>query len=264
MVVQQPRRRGVIYLHGVPGSPAEPALFGSGSSLNAEWAPDRNVDRPDLDYAAYFDDLAGRVAGHATPDGVHLVGFSLGAVAALQVAHRLGQKISRIDLISAAAPLELGDFLPSMAGRAVFEAARDKPKVFGALTAAQSQLSRISPMWLARMLLASARGADAALAKEPSFSEGIGRILGAAFADGAPGYRREILGFVQPWSSILPQISAPVTLWHGTADTWSPIAMAAALGAALPNAQPIVRLEGLSHYSTLREATSRLLATVAT
>lgn len=68
----------------------------------------------------------------------------------------------------------------------------------------------------------------------------------------------EILGFVKPWSAILPEITVPVTLWHGTADNWSPIAMAHHLKEKLPNARPVVRLDGHSHYSTLREALCRL------
>lgn len=255
----QERACSAIYFHGVPGSPRELELFGPMCRLSQAWAPDRNNDCPDLGYEDYFDDLAERVAARAAQEGLHLVGFSLGAVAALQVAHRLGTKVTRIDLISAAAPLELGSFLPVMEGQTVFEAARRRPKLFGALTSAQALLSRLSPGLLARMLLASAQGADQVLARDPSFRAALGGILGTAFAHGATGYRREILGYVQPWSAILPKISAPVTLWHGTADNWSPIAMADGLHAALPNARPVVRFEGLSHYSTLHAALEQIV-----
>lgn len=182
----QERACSAIYFHGVPGSPRELELFGPMCRLSQAWAPDRNNDCPDLGYEDYFDDLAERVAARAAQEGLHLVGFSLGAVAALQV----------------------GSFLPVMEGQTVFEAARRRPKLFGALTSAQALLSRLSPGLLARMLLASAQGADQVLARDPSFRAALGGILGTAFAHGATGYRREILGYVQQWCCCRNEVDA--------------------------------------------------------
>lgn len=248
---------GVIYFHGVPGAPQEIALFGPAGNLANAWAPDRNSDRTDLGYGSYFDNLASRIDAGTVCERLHLVGFSLGAVAALQVAQRLGRKVSRIDLISAAAPLELGDFLPQMAGRAVFDGASRNTRLFNGMTVVQGQLARFVPSLLLRLLFATADGEDNNLARDREFRTRITGILKHAYADGACGYRREILGFVRPWSTILSEITAPVTIWHGTADTWAPIAMADCLYARLPNPR-LMRLNGLSHYSTLRAALERI------
>jgi pimeloyl-ACP methyl ester carboxylesterase len=247
-----------VYLHGLPGSPRELELFAPLGSMRDAWAPDRNADRSNLDCAAYFDHLAVQITAQSANDSTHLVGFSLGAAAALQVAHRLGNTVSRIDLISAAAPLELGTFLPHMVGRPVFESAIRRPWLFSAMTSAQALVSRLAPGTLMRMLLASAQGADRGLTRDAQFRMSLRDIIGASFPHGARGYRREILGYVQPWASLLSGITAPVTLWHGTADNWSPMAMAERLQAALPNARPVVRLEGQSHYSTLKIALKQL------
>lgn len=133
-----------------------------------------------------------------------------------------------------------------------------RPRLFGALTSAQSKLSQLAPAVLMRMLLASAQGADRDLSHDKRFRASLAEIVGTALANGAHGYRREVLGYVQPWASILSKVTASVTLWHGTADNWSPIAMADSLHRELPRAGPVVRWEGFSHYSALREALSRL------
>lgn len=250
--------RRIIYFHGVPGSPRELELFGAQRLLSGAWAPDRNTDRPELGYADYFDVLAQRLNACSPPGGFHFVGFSLGTAAALQVAHRLGSTVKRIDLISAAAPLELGAFFPSMAGRQVFEVAARRPKLFSALTAMQSLLSRWAPDVLVQMLMATAQGADQNLARDKAFRASLAAIVASALADGAPGYRREILGYVRPWAPILSAITVPVRLWHGTMDTWSPIAMADSLQAAAPETRFVERLEGLSHYSALRTAMEKI------
>lgn len=250
----------MIYFHGVPGAPEELALFGSAACSSHCWAPDRNTDRLDLGFSDYFDDLANRAAARASSGGgVHLVGFSLGAVAALQVACRLGTQVARIDLISAAAPLELGEFLPGMAGKSVFTTAKRTPGLFGVLTSAQAVLARHSPVLLVRMLLQSAQGEDRGLARDPAFRKALACVFRRALSSGGAGYRREVLGYVQPWSSILSTIAAPVRLWHGTADNWSPIAMADCIQGRVSGHCDVVRLPGLAHYSTLRTALGEML-----
>jgi pimeloyl-ACP methyl ester carboxylesterase len=60
------------------------------------------------------------------------------------------------------------------------------------------------------------------------------------------------MGYVRDWSAILPLISPPVELWHGSLDNWAPPAMADALAAGLPNITALHKLEGRSHYSALQ------------
>ena len=67
---------------------------------------------------------------------------------------------------------------------------------------------------------------------------------------GAYGWRHH----VEFWREVLAQTSAPVTIWQGDADNWTPPAMADALAAALPGPVTLHRLPGCSHYSALRRA----------
>ena len=241
-----------IYFHGAPGSPAELTLFGPAAA--EIFAPDRFLDRPALPFAAYLDALADELVERFPEASLRLIGFSAGARVALEIANRLGGRIGAIELISPAAPLQLGDFLPRMEGRAVFSLARGAPSVFPAVVRLQSLLAEILPRRVFRLVFAHPSGADAALAAEPAFEAAVTSILRRSLGAARRGYAREILDIVHPWTDILPRVTAPVRLWQGDLDNWTPPEMARALAEALPGAPALILLPGLSHYSTLREA----------
>lgn len=241
-----------IYLHGLPGGATELQLFGPLPATEPWHVLDRTVDGA----GDRFGRLADRVAGLArrlSPAGtVRLVGFSLGAAAALRVAARLDQQVARIDLVSAAAPLELGNFLPDMAGRPVFTLARDYPALFAAHARMQGGLARLAPAVLARLLFASAQGGDCILRDDPAFRTGMINLLRTGHVAGE-AYRAEISAYVAPWSRELERVTQPVRLFHGAQDNWTPPEMAQALALALPDCAPPQIVPGLSHYSALAE-----------
>lgn len=224
-----------LYLHGLPGSGAELGL-----------GP---VALPVLDrQAPSFAQLA-----LALPMGpLHLIGFSLGAACALRLAALAPEKVAQVTLVSAAAPLELGDFLPDMAGAAVFRAARSHGQL-SALTAVQSTLARMSPGLVARLLARGAPKVEKGLIKSAPIRSALAEGL-CAHQD---VYLREVAAYVRPWAQHLPQVRCPVHLVHGDQDTWAPPAMALALKRGLPQAE-LQMLEGLGHYATLRHVLNRL------
>ncbi len=239
-----------VYLHGFPGGPEELQAFGVLSS--PFFAPDRRHDAPHLEFRAYVDHVA-RVISARFPDGaLTLIGFSAGARIALELSVKLDDRVDEIILISAAAPLQSGTFLPEMAGRLVFCSAQKSPFAFRALTAMQARISRWAPSTLYQKLFSSARGADQQLKFDARFKQLIQSVIVKTLRSGAVGYKREVRAYVQPWSDLLPRVKTPVTLWHGTADNWTPIGMADALAAALPNVRAVHRLPTLSHFSTLQ------------
>lgn len=238
-----------IYLHGFPGGPEEWAMFASPPT--GVIAPDRRTDAPHIGFEDYCDLLARRVDTETAGAPLGLIGFSLGARMALELAERLGPRVARIMLVSAAAPLELGDFLSEMAGRPVFRTAQASGRLLRWLCAGQAVLGRLAPDRLVDMLFASARGGDIALAQDAAFRRTLQAMLARSLRDGATGYRREGMAFVTPWSALLSRIAAPVSIWHGLDDTWAPPAMAQALADALPQVETVHLLPGQSHYSTL-------------
>lgn len=236
--------RRIVYLHGLPGSPAELLLAGPHSAwLDADLvlAPDRNAK------AGGWAALARQIAQWAGNDPVDLVGFSLGGAAALRLAPLLGEQVARIDLIAPAAPLSLGEFLPDMAGGALFGTARDRPVLFALVCRVQALAARLAPA-----LLADTRGGDAALARDPAFRALLAAILRQTFAAGGTAYRAEIADYVSDWERALDQVSLPVTIWQGDQDNWVPPPMARALATRLPAGAQLELLPGLSHYSALQ------------
>ncbi len=254
-----------VYFHGQPGGPAEARFLAAQPLSRADvYLPDRCRERPDLAMAPYFDVLATAVLDRYPAGPVRLIGFSMGAFVAIEVGFRLATRAPDrdigLELVSAAAPLALGDFLPHMAGGAIFTLARDRPALFAMATRVQGLLARAAPGLLFSQLFATAAGADIDLARDPDFRAVIQTILKLTTASGARGYRREILAYVTQDPARLRGLNLPVRLWQGEADNWTPPAMAAALAAALPWVQEVRHLAGLSHYSALRAALPEIAA----
>ncbi|WP_309752216.1 alpha/beta hydrolase [Novosphingobium sp.] len=240
-------------MHGLPGSPDELTLAGKGSA----WldpalvlAPDRNSASADT--AGGITGLAQQIAGWAGAEPVTLVGFSLGGAMALRLAPLLAERVARIHLIAPAAPLSLGNFLPDMAGGALFGLARDRPRLFALLCRVQALGARFAPALLVKALLADTRGGDAELAREPAFRALLGTMLGQTFANGGAAYRAEIADYVGDWERTLDRVTQPVTIWQGDQDNWVPPPMSQALVARLPAGAQLNLLPGLSHYSSLQ------------
>ncbi len=242
-----------IYFHGMPGSADELAFLDAGACADI-WAPDRVRDAPQLQFQEYLTHLELGIR-HRFPAGpLHLIGFSLGARMALEMAARLGERVEKIDLVSAAAPLECGVDLNAMAGGRVFRLARDAPRRFALLTTAQHFLSSLSSALTFRLIFSSVKGGDIALAKDPDFRQILERALRTSFSSSRNGYLREMIAYVAPWTEILARVKAPVTLWHGSDDNWSPPQMSDWLASKLQCVAAHHILDGQSHYSTLKRA----------
>lgn len=213
------------YFHGVPGAANETLLAGIPQSAFASTA-------------------------------THLIGFSLGAHAALRYASE-NPWVTQIDLISPAAPLELGDFLPHMAGRPVFNAARANR--LSLLTHTQALLLRTAPNLFLKMLFQSAPAADQAILNNPIQRKILHDSYRSSILDNRNAYLNAVTNYVKPWHDLLALIRCDVRIWYGTADTWAPPQMAQALAATLPNAT-LVAHDTLGHYSTLTAALPKIIA----
>ena len=246
----------IIYLHGTPGSPRELSLFGAPD--NRFYAPDRFAiatrKTAELAIDALADDLSTRFDGQ----NLHLIGFSMGGFIAMQLAHRLGGRVSQIDLIASVAPFQGGGFMKQAAGAPLFRLAQLYPKLFKLAVAAQHFAARLAPARLASLLFASARGGDRELAQNREFMSAQAVILRDSFAHGRSGYALEMIAVTDDWRHIVPQIKPPIRMWHGTLDNWTPFAMAEYLRATLPYVTEFKVIEGASHYSTLRVALAEI------
>lgn len=237
------------WFHGLPGTPEEFDTFAP-AALGAHII---RIDRlsaagPTYEHAllSAFDEATRSVKAPMV-----LIGFSLGAMAALHVAARRPERTARVMLASPAAPLELGDFLPSMAGRMVFETARRGGWALQALSTVQRAALTLNWRFLQSQMLQGVSPAERKLMEQPAASaalrEGLRTCLGAR----REAYHRELQTYVQPWSAILKDVASDVDIWQGTQDTWTPPAMAQALHDHLAPRARLTSCEGLGHYSTL-------------
>jgi pimeloyl-ACP methyl ester carboxylesterase len=252
----------LYYFHGSPGSPAEIEAFDALAKARGVRlvAIDRGQFAPELLGESYFQALAACMLEDAADQPVRLIGFSLGGSVAVRVASYLQERVASLDLISAAAPLQTGDYLPFMAGKPVFELAAKSPFCFRALTAAQGLAARLAPKALYSALFGSAAGQDRTLSQEPEFKARLQKVLGESLGSGQAGYVRDVLTFVRPWSIPVLPSSIRCRIWHGDTDNWSPPAMADALAMSLGPQVALNILGGRSHYSCLADAMEAIIA----
>lgn len=246
----------VIYFHGAPGAPEEGKLFDLEAKKHGltVLCLDRFAIHPAIIGEAYYRLLAEQITNESGGQAVDFIGFSIGAFIALQTYRHMPNGVRSLHLVSAAAPLEAGEFLPAMAGQQVFRLAKAAPVLLLLLSYWQSLLAWMAPKALFRLLFASAVGSDKALAADPEFQARITPVLCSCFLGRVRGYARDLGAYVQPWSATLADIAAPTQLWHGDADNWSPPQMAHYLASAIAGAASTQSFSGLSHYSCLYRA----------
>ncbi len=246
----------VIYFHGAPGAPEECAIFDL-------YAKEQGLtficfDRFSGDYStageAYYQFLAQEISKQAAGKEVDVIGFSIGAFIALQTCRYLGNEVRSLHLISAAAPLDAGGFLETMAGKRVFQLAKTAPTLFVLLSYWQGLLALLFPNTLFRLLFVGAAGDDKALSVDRAFQSGITQVLRACFIGRVQGYVRDIRAYVRPWKDTLSDIGVNTHIWHGAEDNWSPVAMAEYLALTIPGCTSTEIFNDLSHYSCLYRA----------
>ncbi len=248
--------RIAIYFHGAPGAPAECAIFdtyGKEHGLTFICFDRFSIDSS-INGDSYYKLLAEEISKRAAGKQVDIIGFSIGAFVALQTCRYMADEVKSLHLVSAAAPLEAGDFLDAMAGKQVFQLAKAFPALFVLLSYWQSLLALFFPKALFRMLFASAAGGDTALAKDREFQSSIIKALRSCFIGRVRGYSRDIRAYVQPWNNTLPYAYVNTHIWHGADDNWSPTLMADHLASAIPGCTSVKIFNGLSHYSCLYRA----------
>jgi pimeloyl-ACP methyl ester carboxylesterase len=240
----------VFFCHGLPGSAADARLLATAN-------PTVNIIALELlkfqpkDIVQALSDARSVEGATAKPESVHLVGFSIGAMAAIKIAASRPEQVSKITLISPAAPLQLGAFLPNMAGKPIFQLAMKHPGLLDLVTRIQGQVAKLSPPLMTRVLFGACGPSERALLNDLSFRHAINDAFHWSFTKHRQTYLAYVKDYVADWSSALEKVRCPVDLWHGTADTWSPIEMSVALKARLGDTCTLHEIENAEHYSTL-------------
>jgi len=243
-----------FYLHGLPGSNAELDFALPDWRNHKDFQPLNRLHK----YDTHSQSIATMAAQIANYEKAHLIGFSLGGMSALKLAASLPETVVKLDLIAPAAPLSLGDFLGDMAGKPIFEAAM-KGRL-GLLTSLQAIGVKVAPNLIIKAMFANAGEADRKLLSNPVTKAMLHDGLRHCLIDHTSAYKDELRAFVQPWADILNRIACPVTIWHGTADTWAPFGLSEALRHTLGDKTDLRPLNDLSHYSALRAALPKIIS----
>jgi pimeloyl-ACP methyl ester carboxylesterase len=253
----------VFFLHGTPGSRIGPAprsqvLYKLGVRLISFDRPgygrsDRLKSRQVADVAEDVE----RIAQFLGIDGKFAVlGRSGGGPHALACAARLPERVSRVGALVSLAPWDgMGphQWLHGMSDSNIREytTAVNDPEVLAtrlvqvaAKIAADptSHVAALSPEMPADDLRVMAdAGIRALLAR--NFAEALAR-------GSADGWIDDVLAFCSPWGFDLSAIKAPVLLWHGGEDVFSPVSHTQWLGTNIDQAQVVI-MPGSAHFGAL-------------
>ncbi|MES0870604.1 alpha/beta hydrolase [Pseudovibrio sp. SCP19] len=251
----------VYFCHGVPGSQHDSAFLKDALPADVELvAPNLFLSKGDPTEACIrqFDEVT---SGWDVSE-IHVVGFSIGTMAAAHIASACADRVTKLTLVSSAAPLSLGDFLPKTAGAPVFKVAKSSPRLLKILIAVQRLIFRMRPALLLNGLFAKCGPQEKELIGRPSVSRVLCVGLANSLVDHPESYAAYLKAYVADWSAVLSGVCCPVELWHGSVDTWSPLEMVDAIKAALPTEAALHLVEGAEHYSTLQAYSEHLCRNV--
>lgn len=244
----------IVYCHGLPGCTAELGAFGAANIVQQM----HSLARLDSSGGDYETNLVAAFDALEIEEPSIVVGFSLGAMSAIHLAARRAHLVSKLILISPAAPLQLGDFLPKMAGRPVFAAAQRGPMALRILSVLQAVLISIAPRLVIHTMFRASPKADKRLLAQEEVFDSVANGLRDCLLSRQAAYRIELLAYVRPWTKVVSEVRCPAEIWQGSLDDWTPPAMAEAIKQQLGDRAVLTICPGLGHYSTLHAALQRL------
>ncbi|UUN31038.1 alpha/beta hydrolase [Streptomyces sp. FIT100] len=255
-----PRGRPVFLLHGTPGSRLGPAprgmvLYQRGMQLIAYDRPgyggsDRLAGRSVADVA---DDVRA-IADALGLDRFAVVGRSGGAPHALACAALLPDRVTRAAALVTLAPRDADglDWFEGMAASNVLEYTRATADPDG-LTArfiSRSDEIRRDPVRLLDDLRRELTDSDRMVVSDAGVRAMLLRNYQEALRTSAYGWIDDALAFCSPWGFDPAGIKAPVLLWHGEKDVFSPVGHSRWLAERIPGATAVLE-PAAAHFDAL-------------
>lgn len=245
-----PNGRPVLFFHGAPGSRhihADMAGHAAqcGIRLIAVERPGYGLSDPQPKRA--MADWPNDIAALADALGLErfsIIGFSGGSPYPLSCAYSLPDRVEKVALAAALAPLDAPGATVGMS-----------PMVSGLYALAQANPDGLKDSFAA---IASSPAALVA-AMSASATDWDRKVIGARHAEFVTEYTQTLRGGIEGvasdfvlasgnWGFPLDGIKAEVHLWIGTADRNTPPAMTAYLASRLPNSRTFM-LEGEGHFA---------------
>jgi pimeloyl-ACP methyl ester carboxylesterase len=266
-----PFGKPVFLLHGTPGGRNGPrprgiVLHRLGIRLISYSRPGypgstRQRDRTVAD-AAYDVEA---IANYFGFDRFSVVGRSGGAPHALACAALLSNRVTCAAALSSLAPCDADglDWSAGMADSNV-QAYRNAEDDLGALIAALNERAgqvRSNSEGLLKLLWPELVGHDKEAIGDIALRRIIAQVHAEALQDTVDGWVDDVLAMSQPWNVRLSDIRAPVKLWSGSDDVFSPVSHTYWLAKRINTAHLEVE-RGKAHFRSV-EVLPRILAWVA-
>ncbi|MER7817527.1 alpha/beta fold hydrolase [Streptomyces sp. NPDC087659] len=255
-----PRGRPVFLLHGTPGSRLGPAprgmvLYQRGMQLIAYDRPgyggsDRLAGRSVADVVADVRAIADALG----LDRFAVVGRSGGAPHALACAALLPDRVTRAAALVTLAPRDADglDWFEGMAASNVLEytTATVDPDGLTARFILRSAEIRRDPVRLLDDLRRELTDSDRMVVADAGVRSMLLRNYQEALRTSAYGWIDDALAFCSPWGFDPADITAPVLLWHGEKDVFSPVGHSRWLAQRIPGATAVLE-PAAAHFDAL-------------
>jgi len=249
----------VLFFHGIPGSRLQRnpdltalqelpvciyALDRPGTGLSA-YQPDRKLLDWTDDVRAFVDGLGIERFG--------LLGISSGGPYTLACAYRMPERVNRISLVSALAPLHQGDLMeaidPKM--KRLFKFAKQMPVLMNGILGIAFLFLKDRFDLAFEKLVADLPDSDKKLLHQPAIAEMFKKDVAEAFRQGSKGVVSDMKILSEPWGFSLDEITIPVHIWHGTADTIVPISLARFMAESLHQVETHF-IDGAGHFMAVQ------------
>ncbi len=235
----------IFYFHGFPGSRLEVAFADQA-------ARDRGltvvgIDRPGFGQSTFSSTRqilewpadVNHLADHLGVAYFSVFGISGGCPYALACALKGEGRVRKVAIVSGLGSTDIPGALRAMHffNRRMLKLAATAPSIAGALVKRLTQALHQHPGAMLRWLIAVSPPSDKAILRRPD----VRRILTESFREGlrgnGDGTAYELRLIAKPWGFEPRDVACPVTLWHGTADDYVPLAMGQHHAKVIPHCQ---------------------------
>ena len=178
------------------------------------------------------------LADHLDLEKFAVSGASFGGPYAMACAYKVPERLTTVALISSFAPYDQPGTNEGRASAVRFAlgAARRAPWLGKLFMGLQARMMRGDPERLGRQMFASAPDSDKALFERPEVLAILLETTREGLRNGGQGAAWEATIMVRPWGFGLEEITVPVQIWHGEADSNNPLSCADYLRDTIPNA----------------------------
>ncbi len=250
----------VFFLHGTPGSRLGPAprpqvLYKLGVRLISFDRPgyggsERQVSRRVADVA---DDVEA-IAAHLGIEKFAVLGRSGGGPHALACAARLPELVTRAGVLVSLAPWDgMGlQWFNGMTDSNVLEytAAANEPRKLATRLVQAAARIKADPTSHVATLGPEMPEDDRRVVADVGIRALLAQNFAEALRDSAYGWIDDALAFCAPWGFDPADIKAPVLLWHGGDDVFSPVAHTQWLAEKIRGSQVVIK-PGTAHFGAL-------------